>query len=535
MAGEVRNGGPQGKPTDIWDRLTRDFDRWAGDLGTLRAVRSRVDDFGVEHPAVKGFVEYALDHYEGSIIDPYNQPLNAIYLTKLLNDPLLTHYPGYVRLELASVNFDENLTKYASIFARHVGLSSPPMITSSELYNIISFFTLILRKHGETYMRYFALGFLHGLLGTRYFSIPAGGGFDLFAIGLGDREPIVVMGAWIFIQGLHPEMLADIGEYMFSNEPSSEVGSSPEFQIARYIERRNLVQAASMSLYMQIESASMVSDASISISSFSPIHSLADYNPDPVQRGDIVEQKYELLKQIIAESGTNGTNERDDVMRRFLTSPSLDGNEEGIHVLVLPSGRTYLIEGHHRVAALIKAAEDGTIPQEWLDHIPVTMLVYRGNMPEALIRRVLTLGVDLTWADLFPPRSGSAGAAPLTPPAPSTPPASATPAPSGGRTTASDSVSDWITAVSRATPRYVSTAIASAVSYVSSLEYSYEPITAADDYVIEVADDGDDQIYGEWDEEAAAFDDQETGAEDLSISGSPVSGAAELYEIPVGI
>jgi len=130
-----------------------------------------------------------------------------------------------------------------------------------------------------------------------------------------------------------------------------------------------------------------------------------------------------------------------------------------------------------------------------------------------------------------PPTPSATSSAPSTPPSPQTP--------SGpSASSVSGSPVDWITAISRAAPRYISTAIASAVGYMSSLvEYSYEPITAAADYEITAADDQDDQIYAEWNEDVADVQDvgdYDTAADDFAVSGF-ASGAAEFYGVPAGI
>jgi len=123
--------------------------------------------------------------------------------------------------------------------------------------------------------------------------------------------------------------------------------------------------------------------------------------------------------------------------------------------------------------------------------------------------------------------SGGTSGTPSATPQSGTPPA---PASSGGRTAsaASSGPFDWMTAMTRL-PRYISTAIAGAVSYVSSLvEYSYEPITAAADYEITAVNDWGADVYGEEAEETAYFGDQEIDANDFTVGGLPAAGAVEV-------
>lgn len=82
---------------------------------------------------------------------------------------------------------------------------------------------------------------------------------------------------------------------------------------------------------------------------------------------------------------------------------ALNDSDEDIVAVELSSGKRYLLQGHHRLAALYKAARDGVIPEHWLNDLPIAVLGYCGLVPEALALRVLTSGVDLTWDDLFPP------------------------------------------------------------------------------------------------------------------------------------
>jgi len=118
---------------------------------------------------------------------------------------------------------------------------------------------------------------------------------------------------------------------------------------------------------------------------------------------------------------------------------------------------------------------------------------------EEYLKRILTRGSGSgSDSGALPPESSGSSA----PPASSgSPPAPATPAPSGASSA------------------------------------SYEPITAADDYLITAADDRDDQIYAEWDAEAEDveyFGDQETDAYDFAVSGF-AAGATEFYQVPMGI
>ena len=148
------------------------------------------------------------------------------------------------------------------------------------------------------------------------------------------------------------------------------------------------------------------------------------------------------------------------------------------------------------------------------------------DMARAILKRMMA--VD----DGTPSPSSSTQGTP-TPASSASAPASSTPDPSDGTSasTASDSLTDWITAVSRAVPRYVSTAIAGAVGYVSSLEYSSVPAGSEEIYGIDTVYADNDEIYGE---DEAEFDDQDTGADNFTISGF-AAGATEFYQVPMGI
>ncbi len=105
-------------------------------------------------------------------------------------------------------------------------------------------------------------------------------------------------------------------------------------------------------------------------------------------------KKYDRLKEMIAGASGDAAS----VMERFLN--------EGDPLIVLElSDRNVLLQGHHRLAALYKAAREGVVPAAWLERIPTKVIRYEGQLPEELVRGLLTLGNDLTWAALLPPQN----------------------------------------------------------------------------------------------------------------------------------
>lgn len=209
-----------------------------------------------------------------------------------------------------------------------------------------------------------------------------------------DRSALNVWAAYSALEETG-EALPLLLESEVGGDAALSVRQSPEFGIERYVhadgsDRLGQTQyfVSLMGLY-QLDALKYVP-----IRNALPIHSLADYNPDRWRRSAIARQYAENLKDIVDEEG----GEREDVFARFFGS----GDPwERPRLLSLADGRLYLVQGHHRIAALLMAAAEGIIPRAWLEEVPFVVTTDDFNHP-LIVKKILTLGVDLSWPDLFP-------------------------------------------------------------------------------------------------------------------------------------
>lgn len=262
----------------------------------------------------------------------------------------------------------------------------------------------ILSTHSDPWMRWYILRIImflplnHKEDSPHFLEVVEEGLKDSFVL-----NALLAWSNWERVVGKAEEAKQILLKASDFNPPLIE--GSPEFGISKYVYASRFEQRAIMGM-LNFNTVSFDRTQALSIEQFRPIHSLADYHPDPKRRRPITAGKYQKIRQIVDEEGLN----RDAFFRRFLSFAEHE-NEEGIwiRVLELPHSSSsladprILVQGHHRVAALLLAAGDGVIPKEWLDEIPVKVYRYDGSMPEILVRRIITLGVGLTWPDLFPP------------------------------------------------------------------------------------------------------------------------------------
>jgi len=136
-------------------------------------------------------------------------------------------------------------------------------------------------------------------------------------------------------------------------------------------------------------------DRAVSLRDILPIHSLADYNPNPSVRKSITAGYLTKLRAIVEGAGLT----RESLFKAF-GLPSSGDTVADVKVLLLGDGSSYLIQGHHRMAALIMAGLEGLIPMDWLNGVPLHVM--KTAYHHALARPLVTRGVQLAWPDLFP-------------------------------------------------------------------------------------------------------------------------------------
>lgn len=224
----------------------------------------------------------------------------------------------------------------------------------------------------------------------------------LYAIGkdgLGDPMPMNALKAWNVAHTLAPRLTEDVLPKNFSRGSGWGAMQSPELGLKKFVRSEWPYTMAWQEIAPSLETDCEYSNARQSIGDFFPIHSLRDFHPDPQQRAPLMENNYRLIKKIMAESKPAVSAA---FFREYFSLSSPADPVREIFVLSLDFGKRYLIQGHHRMAALYKAAEEGVIPKIWLYAIPVTLARYQGPLPERLLVRCMTLGVCLDWPELFP-------------------------------------------------------------------------------------------------------------------------------------
>ncbi|MDO8644007.1 MAG: hypothetical protein Q7S00_03445, partial [bacterium] len=224
------------------------------------------------------------------------------------------------------------------------------------------------------------------------------GALMLAEMGLRDSElriNLEALGILNSLRSVESRLVQRIEEEAFPGEAiSSNDWDDASPLVERYFYNPSPWHSRALSIVFRDLTA--VGSSSLSIDGFRPLHSLADYNPDPDYRSNVLERKVEQIRQTADRS----TVEKILQALAPLTVP--EGEEPQIRVLEIESGERILIQGHHRVAALIVAASEGLIPPEFLDQIPVELYRYTGTtFPPAWVRHFLFLG-NLQWTDLFP-------------------------------------------------------------------------------------------------------------------------------------
>jgi len=365
---------------------------WQSLIGKIHQTTTTILDYAMmsgEDILFATYLETAMHHYH-----KFETKLDLIYTLRIQNDPIVNNWPGLAFTFRASpfVGLQEFVDYYAY---------GP----AEDFFKMISFLRYVVANHQDLYMRFFALKAINNIFQERKesehnWSMHEDYVVPFFEAGLKDRESIIVFSAWQSMANMNLEAANQVQDDSFSDRPTSYLQQSPEFGIGRYIYDDPFLAEAWNGLLTEMSGNRTYESASLSINQFSPVHSLLDYHPGPHQRRGIMAEKYKLLKNAI---DAMGLSDRDKVLRLFFDYPSYrDQRSERILVLELPSGERFLYQGHHRIAALIKAAADGVIPSDWLDDIPVTAVRYNGDIPSALIRRVFTRGIDLLWTELFP-------------------------------------------------------------------------------------------------------------------------------------
>jgi hypothetical protein len=140
--------------------------------------------------------------------------------------------------------------------------------------------------------------------------------------------------------------------------------------------RSPLQRAAKRQVLSYIRDDPIIEEKALPVARLQPIHSLADYHPDPSRRHNKMKKQCERLRILARQYGYN----RDWVLKDYF-------EPAGPFVLeAMFTSRLPVIGGHHHIAGLLYAASQGIVPEAWLDEgIPVKIVYYTGKFPKPLL------------------------------------------------------------------------------------------------------------------------------------------------------
>ncbi len=215
-------------------------------------------------------------------------------------------------------------------------------------------------------------------------------------------DPYAFHNAFELLMRCSPAVARRLGVDELGDLPPMAPMRSTEFGMEKYVRYSSGIGGAARASYVMHAVQDIIGDLNdgemreCSIAFMKPIQSLADYHPDPAVRRPVMRDKYRLLQGIAAEVKAD----RREFFRRYFGG---EGKAYGVG-RQWPSvlDENYLLEGHHRVAALIEAAAAGVIPMGWLNEVPFRVYSHPWTTSDIVTRIFLTGGVDLEWADFFP-------------------------------------------------------------------------------------------------------------------------------------
>jgi hypothetical protein len=199
-----------------------------------------------------------------------------------------------------------------------------------------------------------------------------------------------VLVAWNALRILDQHAWADAAEMA---ELSDAFHPAPPPQ---YLYGGDTARAARIQLLLSLPAAPLL-DERQGLTSVSPLPASVDQDPPAANLTPVMERKYEELRAALASSGWD----EEQFFATYL--------DRGRTLLRFSNGKQYPADGHHRLAALFKAARDGFIPTTWLARVPFRVHalpspLFEGKawMTDELVQRALTLGCELTWDDVVP-------------------------------------------------------------------------------------------------------------------------------------
>lgn len=217
---------------------------------------------------------------------------------------------------------------------------------------------------------------------------------------LKDPDPAIQWEAWKELHRLNPEAAKRVAQADLGPPAPFIAGTQGVVRYILSVPKAWKNAAAEVSGWIQNLQSQMIT---LDIRRIRPAHSLMDFMPTPLSlyyaHSAIMAYYFERLQDLRKHYPSAA-----EYLDHFVNQ-SYTGSWTPITILQLPSGIQIILQGHHRLAALIKAAREGIIPEDWLKQVPVKLLVITEGfpIPEPVILQIYAPAHMLTLDDLLPP------------------------------------------------------------------------------------------------------------------------------------
>lgn len=352
-------------PERQWPDLWQEFTTLAEKKTPMDLQQFILHRLNLDHPLLSRYLSTRWRNNAGS-----EKIIQAVYgekLKRLIPDSAnhgaevlknaLAHYCEYA--DVAHKLFHEGIEDIIWKFFEHILTASPDPWLRYYILKVALY--LAIRDHQKQYSeRLISLG----------------------RLALKDKEPLNALIGFQIIEVLDNELSHQLTREDFSQEWPKPKGLHV---FGTAVERR----AKGLLIDYIERSSHHIQETRVSIHDLKPTSSLADFNPENDYRLPPFQKKYELLKNLTAQYKDPIT-----FFSHFMA--------ERVLVVALPSGEKLVLNGHHSVAALKRGADEGLIPQGWLESIPADIYNYDLYVPQFLARQILMFGAELTWDDVVP-------------------------------------------------------------------------------------------------------------------------------------
>lgn len=307
---------------------------------------------GFDHPLLAKFLDYIAQD------GPQSDRLIEAVASEKLSRAIQEQADPVALLSLSEV-LDEDCE------ALHVGFELDKKGISQSIWQ---FFKKIVESHPDPWLRYYVLKIVFYVVVRDYSRQYEEEYTALAESALKDKESLNILVALHILEKVGPlQNRIPEGGLNGQNSRGTAIQRKAQSKLLSYI----------------FDGGETVVRTMLSIQDLKPASSPAGLNSDP-------ERYYRALLDILAQAA----GDRDQVFKLFF------GERKFVKAIRFSNGDHLLIQEVPRFAALKKAADQGLIPQEWLDRIPVETISYNLVIPEFFARQILTSGIDWTWEDI---------------------------------------------------------------------------------------------------------------------------------------